>query len=645
MSTSFPPELRRLIEAAAEALRLDPFRTVRPIDRRNIYLILGQLDDPEGRQRRVALDRAAACRVLPVWEEMWWGDGGLDSPRALLDRAERVLGGEPFDTEIYNEAFDTEFFLGAAEMVGRDVVGQERAGDAWRAAIATLRTAGGKDPFMALFIDGSTRDSDIDEESADAARWAAQAMSADTRGLDIRSLRDFWEWWLWEAVPSAWGGTPLYRTGTVFLGNSEQLAILEGGAEAWNAWRKEHPGEGVNFSGATLRGVQLQGAQLQFSNLRKIDLTEADLISANLVQADLAGADLPEAVLRAAFLEEAELAGADLRRADLSRARLSRAKIFGANLAGSRLRGAWLKNTILSRTVLREADLGHSHLDGADLSGANLFGADLSGARLTGANLRGALLRQAVLRHAKLKGADLRGADFSEAVLVGTDFCGADLTGCRVYGIAAWDVLYDDETKQDDLIITPVGEPRITIDNLEVAQFIYLLLHNDRIRNVIDTVAKKAVLILGRFGLERKVVLDALRDELRRRDYLPILFDFDVPKTRDITETVSLLARMARFIIADLTDPSSIPKELEAIVPSLAVPVQPLLEGLARPYVMFEDYWKYDWVLSPYRYEGLQPLLATIAERVITPAEAKVKSLEERRRAIEAELTASRTSA
>jgi hypothetical protein len=152
-------------------------------------------------------------------------------------------------------------------------------------------------------------------------------------------------------------------------------------------------------------------------------------------------------------------------------------------------------------------------------------------------------------------------------------------------------------------------------------------------------------LILGRFSEERKPLLDALREELRKHDYLPILFDFDVPENRDITETVSLLARMARFIIVDLTDPSSIPKELEAIVPGLAVPVQPLLEGLARACTMFKDYWKYDWVLPPYRYEGLQGLLETLPEKVIAPAEAKAKALEERRRAIEVELTAPRTSA
>lgn len=38
---------------------------------------------------------------------------------------------------------------------------------------------------------------------------------------------------------------------------------------------------------------------------------------------------------------------------------------------------------------------------------------------------------------------------------------------------------------------------------------------------------------------------------------------------------------------------------------------------------MFRDYWTYEWVLPVYRYEGVEPLLPTIAEKVITPAEGK----------------------
>jgi len=69
--------------------------------------------------------------------------------------------------------------------------------------------------------------------------------------------------------------------------------------------------------------------------------------------------------------------------------------------------------------------------------------------------------------------------------------------------------------------------------------------------------ASKVVLILGRFSEERKPILDALREALRARRYVPILFDFSGPESRDTTETVTLLARMARFVVADLTDPGS----------------------------------------------------------------------------------------
>jgi hypothetical protein len=70
------------------------------------------------------------------------------------------------------------------------------------------------------------------------------------------------------------------------------------------------------------------------------------------------------------------------------------------------------------------------------------------------------------------------------------------------------------------------------------------------------------VRLLGQFlasqGLLGDVaVLEALRDALRERGYVPLLFDFEKPASRDLTETVSTLAHLARFVIADLTDTKS----------------------------------------------------------------------------------------
>jgi hypothetical protein len=100
-----------------------------------------------------------------------------------------------------------------------------------------------------------------------------------------------------------------------------------------------------------------------------------------------------------------------------------------------------------------------------------------------------------------------------------------------------------------------------------VAQFLYLLLNNKHVRDVIDTITSKVVLILGRFTQERKRILDALRNELHQRNYSLILFDFEKPASRDLAETISTLAHVARFIIADLTDAKSLPQELQRIVP------------------------------------------------------------------------------
>jgi hypothetical protein len=291
---------------------------------------------------------------------------------------------------------------------------------------------------------------------------------------------------------------------------------------------------------------------------------------------------------------------------------------------------------------IEEPDLSGADLSGLDLSGADLFGADLSDANLSGADLTavdlsradlggaklsGAYLRVANLNKADLSEADLSGADLTRSSLVKTNLTGATLTGCSIYGISAWNLKLEGATQQN-LNVSDSGEPAIMVDNLEVAQFIYLLLNNKRIRQVIDTITSKVVLILGRFTADRKAVLDAIRDELRQRGYLPILFDFEKPAGRDLTETISTLAHMARFIIADITDAKSIPQELQAIVPNLpSVPVQPLLLTSEREYGMFEHFKRYSWVLDTYYYDNLDDALASVEDKVISPAEAKVREL------------------
>jgi hypothetical protein len=182
---------------------------------------------------------------------------------------------------------------------------------------------------------------------------------------------------------------------------------------------------------------------------------------------------------------------------------------------------------------------------------------------------------------------------------------------------------------QKDLDIAQDGEPPITVDNLKIAQFIYLLLNNAEIRDAIDTITSKAVLILGRFAPERKVVLDAIRDDLRSRGFLPILFDFEKPSSRDLTETVVTLAHLSRFVIADLTNPSSIPHELMSFTRDLpSVPVQPIILKEQRRYAMFLDHLgRYPWVMPYHEYESQETLIAEIAEKVIQPAQDKAEAM------------------
>jgi pentapeptide repeat protein len=294
-----------------------------------------------------------------------------------------------------------------------------------------------------------------------------------------------------------------------------------------------------------------------------------------------------------------------------------------ANLRCSLLDGADLHRANLTEADLTHAFLHEANLCGADLTGAKLIGTNFCRAQLCDAHLSGADLHRANLDRADLSGADLSAANLERTILVRTKVSKATFTGCRVYGASAWDLDLTNVKDQSNLRITRDDEPaRITVDNLEVAQFVYLLLHNAKIRDVLDTIGQKGVLILGRFTEERKAVLDAIRNRLSELGFVPMMFDFERPTQRDFTETIKTLAGLSRFIIADITNPKSAPLELQAIMPDYMIPFVPIIYEDDEPFAMFRDLkQKYgEWVLDVLEYDSVANLLEVMEKAVVKPA-------------------------
>jgi uncharacterized protein YjbI with pentapeptide repeats len=421
--------------------------------------------------------------------------------------------------------------------------------------------------------------------------------------------------------------------------------LLEGpsGIQTWNSWKAyvedciAQYGSGVTLTSSkstiSILGKgfvgQIVGGAKELKQIKRdiklgqnppsFDFSEQDIArhyelpGINLSRSNLLGTALYDLDLTSALISNSSYGFSNFKRAVLKNADMHNAMIYCACVGEAKFDGTNFTNSLILDT---------------DFKNGYLPKAVFAGVMMPGAKFRNANLQRADFTDAYLKYGDFRGADLRGATLVDVDLSSSDISGSKVYGVSVWNANLEGAI-QKDIIITTDGEPTITVDNLEVAQFIYLLLNNKKIRDVIDTVAKKVVLILGNF--ERIAVLKSIKDELRKQKYLPVLFDFKKPKSRNLTETVSTLAHLSRFVIADITDPSSIPQELQSIIPTLAVAIQPILEVGKKEYSMFADFPKnYNWVLPTHYYKNTSSLLSSFKEKVIKPAEAKAIELDKR---------------
>ena len=333
----------------------------------------------------------------------------------------------------------------------------------------------------------------------------------------------------------------------------------------------------ANLSGVNLCGADFARAGLRTANFREATLRKAYFEGANLEGVDFRGADLTEADLSNANLQDADFRKATLEGVTFSGSSLIGANLYEADLSGLDIRRAVLRGAILKGAKLRDANLIRAEIDYTNLSGCDLRGAKLIRASLRNSDLREADFSEADLGEADLSNADLRGAKLCSSRLVESNLTRAnlirsDLTGCKVYGVSVWDTRIGKRTKMRDLVISKDEQPLITVYDIEIAHFIYMILENTKVKNVIDTLRTKAILILGAFDDESMPIFTILKEAIRGYGYLPLLFDFEAPETQEYMETVRTMALLSSFVIVDLSSRSGQLHELASLVRDTYIP-------------------------------------------------------------------------
>lgn len=242
------------------------------------------------------------------------------------------------------------------------------------------------------------------------------------------------------------------------------------------------------------------------------------------------------------------------------------------------------------------------NFSGMNLSGMSVYNAFAEGLNARGATIENALFEEGDFSRADFRDTKFRNTRFNKTILTGANFDGATFINCNlnrvnlveanfrvqeitetvVYGISAWDITTSDEMRQSKLVIEKTydlysdlidqGKVPMMVDDIELAQFVYYLSNHKKMRDTLNILNDRGVLLLGGFrdgGLER---LYSMREWFQDSGYMAMIFDFARPDNLSLTETVVTMAGLSKFIVVDLTGPS-VPAELQSILAQIKKPV------------------------------------------------------------------------
>ncbi|MBN1697519.1 MAG: pentapeptide repeat-containing protein [Spirochaetales bacterium] len=347
------------------------------------------------------------------------------------------------------------------------------------------------------------------------------------------------------------------------MSDSHEEIILKGAA-VWNKWRKQNKGP-LHFTKPFWYNCPCKDGK-QGKGMNKLDFCTIELSGASIHSAFAEGLNIQDAAITDCLFEEG----------DFSRANFSNT-IF--------------KNTRFNKTILTDAVF----------NGASFINCNLNRVNLTNA-----------------------------------EFCLKEITETVVYGVSAWDLKTCDEMRQSRLIIErtydlysdiiAAGKIPLMVDDIELAQFIYYLSDHKKVRNLLNILNARGVLLLGRFrdgGLER---LYSMAAWLKKRGYTPMIYDFERPDILDNTETVVTMAGLSKMILADLSGPS-VPHELHAIFSSFRKPIIAYCDNNA--YSMFSELKRKNPYVFEIRYSDNDDLFMKMEANVKYAEEAYFRIIQE----------------
>lgn len=342
----------------------------------------------------------------------------------------------------------------------------------------------------------------------------------------------------------------------------EHVEILKQGIRKWNKWRDENPGISPDLSGVNFYDI-FQGT----NNIYDIP----SVIGANFDRCNLRNSEMRDREFTRCTFNDTQLHMSDC----------CYANFLGCTFNDAQMRLLRIGSTSFYDCIISCCDFSYSSAE-----------------------------------NTKFRNCKISNTKFKNVHFVKADFTESEIFKCNVYGISSWDMILD-ETRQEDIYVMEDEDDLLSVDDIELAQFLYMMIENKNLRRIIDTITSSVVLILGRFTTERKSVLEQIKKIARDKGLIPILFDFNGPESRDVTETVKVLASMSRFVIADLSDAKSIPQELTLIIPtSPSLPVYPIIEESQREYGMYGFFENYPWVkdISRYNETNIESVVTSIIE-------------------------------